>query len=53
VLYGSVAQARWLTDVIFPWLLWLAVYEALVVFAVVWGARVTGSWLRKTYADKR
>lgn len=46
-LYGGVTQARWLIGSIFPWLLWLAVYEALVVFAVVWGLRFTGSWFER------
>lgn len=47
VLTGSVAQASWLTHVAFPWLVWLAVFEALVVFGVVWGAKATFPWFRR------
>lgn len=44
-LTGNVAQVSWLTQVAFPWLLWLAVFEALVVFSIVWSSRFAVSRL--------
>lgn len=38
-LTGSVAQAAWLTRTIFPLLQVVSLVGALVVFAVVWGAK--------------
>jgi hypothetical protein len=46
-LTGTVAQVSWLTQVAFPWLLWLAVFEVLVVFGVVWGAKSAFPWFRR------
>lgn len=46
-LTGNVVQVSWLTQMVFPWLVWLAVFEALVVFGVVWGAKAAFPWFRR------
>ena len=45
-LTGTVAQVSWLTQAIFPWSLWLAVFEALVAYAIVWGVCFSVSWFK-------
>ncbi len=51
-LTGTVAQVSWLTQVAFPWLLWLAVFEALVAFAIVWGVSFSVSWFKSAIVAK-